>query len=200
MLGGELNKALYNKVVPIIENSKNRVLKTINQEIVRTYWQIGKEIVEEEQNGKNRAEYGKTLIETLAQQLIETFGKSFNARNLWQMRKFYEQYPILNAVRSELTWTHYRLLIMIKDLAKRSFYEVECSKNQWSTRELERQINSLLFERLTGTPSIKYTLAENQQQIFASRYKLYLPTEEELRIELITEKEILENNLLDQAN
>jgi predicted nuclease of restriction endonuclease-like (RecB) superfamily len=142
-------KALYDRVVPIIEGAKNRVLKAINQEIVQTYWQIGKEIVEEEQDGKDRAEYGKALIETLSQQLTEQYGKGYTKRNLRAMRQFYRSYVNWHAVRAELTWTHYRLLIAIEEAEKRSFYELECINSQWSTRELDRQINSLLFERLT---------------------------------------------------
>ncbi len=333
----KIKKTLYDRVAPIIEGSRNRILATINQEIVKAYWQIGKEIVEEEMNGKDRAEYGKAIVKTLSEQLTETFGKGFTRRNLWQMRKFYETYPIVHALRAQLSWTHYRLLISIEEPTKRSFYEIESINNQWSTRELDRQINSLLFERLTlskeksevlaiaregqqisnpkdlikdpyvleflGLPQsaklfekdlesaliehlqqfllelgkgfsfvarqqrinmddenfyidlvffnyhircfvlidlkigklthqdlgqmqmyvnyytrekmnegdrepigivlcadksdavVRFTLSEDNQQIFASRYKLYLPTEEELRTELIKEKEILEGNL-----
>lgn len=114
------SKVLYNRVAPIIEGAKNKILKTINQEIVKAYWEIGKEILEEEQKGRDRAKYGQALIENLSIQLTKNFGKGFTKRNLWQMRKFYETYPIMHAVRAQLTWTHYRLLISIEEQDKRS--------------------------------------------------------------------------------
>ena len=114
-------KVLYNRVAPIIEGAKNKILKTINQEIVKAYWEIGKEILEEEQKGRDRAKYGQVLIENLSIQLTKNFGKGFTKRNLWQMRKFYETYPIMHALRAQLTWTHYRLLISIEEQDKRSF-------------------------------------------------------------------------------
>ncbi len=164
----KIKKSLYDRVVPIIEGSRSRILATINQEIVKTYWQIGREIVEEEQGGKDRAEYGKAIIQTLAEQLSNTYGKGYSARNLWQMRRFYELYPKVNAVRAELSWTHYRQLIKIEDSSKRSFYEIESVNNQWSTRELERQVNSLLFERLTLSKDKfeVFAIAKDGQQIF----------------------------------
>lgn len=107
----ESSKALYDRVTPIIEGARNRILKTINQEIVRAYWEIGREILQEEQKGQDRAEYGKALIETLSAQLTNNFGKGFTKRNLRAMRQFYRVYENWHAVRAELTWTHYRLLI-----------------------------------------------------------------------------------------
>lgn len=107
-----------------------------------------KPFVKEEQNGLERAEYGKTVIESLARKIKASGERGFEARNLWIMRKFYRSYPILNAVRTELAWTHYRLLLRIENDEKRRFYELECAKSKWSTRELDRQISSLLYERL----------------------------------------------------
>ena len=112
------------------------------------YWQIGREIVEEEQGGKHRADYGKNLLDGLAKRLSVDFGKGFDDSNLWNMRKFYQEYPIFDAVRRELSWTHYRILMRVDNRQARLFYQVECIKNNWSSRELERQKGSLLFERL----------------------------------------------------
>jgi predicted nuclease of restriction endonuclease-like (RecB) superfamily len=140
--------AIYERIRSIIEESRSRALYAVNTEMVRAYWLIGREIVEEEQKGKKRAGYGEELIKLLAEKLTAEFGPGFIARNLWHMRNFYLFFPKLNALRSELTWTHYRLLMRVDDANARSFYEIECVKNHWSTRELERQINSLLFERL----------------------------------------------------
>lgn len=116
--------------------------------MVIAYWHIGHEIVEGEQKGKTRAEYGQRLIRNLAVRLSEDFGGGFDERNLFFMRQFYLSYPKLNALRSELSWTHYRILMRVDKLDARSFYEIKCIRNNWSARELERQKGSLLFERL----------------------------------------------------
>jgi len=113
-----------------------------------SYWEIGRIIVNEEQKGKSRAAYGKKIISSLAQKLSAEFGKGFDERNLWFIRSFYLAYPKMNALRSELSWTHYRLLLRVEKPGARAFYEIEAVNARWSTRELERQINSLLFERL----------------------------------------------------
>lgn len=139
---------IYLRITEIISASKKRIFNSLNSEIVKTYWMIGKEILEEEQQGQERAKYGSDLINKLSKKLTVEFGKGFTARNLWQMRKFYELYSIPHALRAELSWTHFRSLIKIEDPKKRSFYEIETISNNWSTRELERQINSLLYERL----------------------------------------------------
>ncbi|HGJ64422.1 TPA: DUF1016 domain-containing protein [bacterium] len=105
-------------------------------------------IVEEEQNGKERADYGKYLIKELSRKLSSDFGKGFDERNLWYMKSFYLAFPNVNALRSELTWTHYRILLRVENLDARNFYLIESINSNWSTRELERQINSLLYERV----------------------------------------------------
>lgn len=139
---------LYARIRRILETARSNMARAINAEMVQAYWLIGKEIVEEEQKGKTRAAYGKKLIETLAERLSVDFGKGFDASNLWNVRKFYETYPILDTVRRELSWSHYRILMRVEKAEARSFYEIECIKNNWSARELERQKGSLLFERL----------------------------------------------------
>jgi len=140
--------SVYDRIRIIIENARGNVSRAINTEMVTAYWQIGKEIVEEEQRGKFRAEYGQKLLETLSARLSDEFGKGFDASNLWNMRKFYQTFPILDALRRELSWTHYRILMRVDNPMARSFYGVECVKNKWSARELERQKGSLLFERI----------------------------------------------------
>lgn len=141
-------KNLIDNVNNIIERSKTNIYKAINSEMVKAYFEIGKEIVEEEQKGKDRAEYGKSIIKNLSIQLTKNHGKGYSNRNLETMRQFYLTYQKSHSLRAELSWTHYKLLIRIEEDLKRSFYEVECINNNWSTRELSRQINSLLFERL----------------------------------------------------
>ncbi len=163
--------ALYYKVSGHINNARNNIQKSIDIEIVKTYWLIGKEIVEEEQQGLSRAKYGKALILGLGQKLKEQYGKGFSETNIKNMRQFYleyqanrENYSIRYAVRSEfeapdflpnLGWTHYRALMRIDRLEARAFYEIEASRNHWSARELERQIGSLLFDRLSKSKDKK---------------------------------------------
>lgn len=139
---------LFDRVSSIIEGAKHKIAYSIDNTMVQSYWRIGKEIIEEEQRGQLRAQYGKFVIDNLARSLTKKYGKGFSTRNLWMIRQFYSTYPNLNALRAELSWTHYRLIMLIDDPMKRSFYEIECANNNWSTRELDRQINSLLFERL----------------------------------------------------
>ncbi|MCF7908174.1 MAG: PDDEXK nuclease domain-containing protein [Candidatus Omnitrophica bacterium] len=138
----------YERICAIIENARNNIARAVNTEMVLAYWHIGKEIVEEEQKGKKRAGYGKKTIEDLSHRLSDEFGKGFDFTNLTNMRKFYLAYPILDAVRQELSWTHYRILMRVDKPDARSFYEAECVANNWSARELERQKGTLLYERL----------------------------------------------------
>ena len=105
-------------------------------------------IVEEEQRGKTRADYEKGLIKELSGKLSAEFGRRFDKSNLWKMRAFFISFPKIDALRRELSWTHYRLLLRVEKPEARAFYEAEAVNSRWSTRELERQINSLLFERL----------------------------------------------------
>ena len=118
--------------------------------MAKTYFLIGKRIVEEEQNGEKRAEYGKKLIKELSKKLTKEFGKGFSERNLEQMRKFYLAYSIPQTVSAEfrLSWSHYLILMRMENLDERNFYEIEAIENNWSLRELRRQIDSALYERL----------------------------------------------------
>jgi len=161
------SRDLYGRIRVIIENARNNVVRAVNSQMLTAYWHIGQEIVEEEQKGKSRAEYGVRLIEKLAKQLSNHYGKGYDSSNLWNMRKFHITYPILDAVRRELSWTHYRILIRIDKPEARSFYEIECIKNNWSARELERQKGSLLFERLALSKDKKglMKLAQKGQEL-----------------------------------
>jgi len=158
---------LYAKVREILEQARFKIARTLNAEMVRTYWMIGREIVLEEQNGKTRAGYGKALLKKLASKLTSFFGKGFDESNLRNIRSFYLTYPKCDALRHELGWTHYRTLTRIENPTSRSFYEIECAKNQWSTRELERQVSNLLYERLSMSRNKKglMRLAKKGQEI-----------------------------------
>jgi predicted nuclease of restriction endonuclease-like (RecB) superfamily len=138
----------YERIRTILSEARAQAYRAINTAMVTAYWEIGRVIVEQEQQGQQRAEYGKGLLEELSRRLKSEFGKGFDRSNLWHMRSFYLSYPIFDALRRELSWTHYRLLLRVGRPDARSFYEAEAVNARWSTRELERQIHSLLFERL----------------------------------------------------
>jgi predicted nuclease of restriction endonuclease-like (RecB) superfamily len=138
----------YEQIRAILSEARARAHRAINTAMVAAYWEIGRVIVEQEQQGQQRAEYGQALIVELSSRLKVEFGKGFDRSNLWHMRSFHLSYPIFDAVRRELSWTHYRLLLRVERADARAFYEVEAVNARWSTRELERQIHSLLFERL----------------------------------------------------
>ena len=129
---------LYRDIKKIIEDARDTVYRTANFSMVQAYWNIGRLIVEEEQNGKKRADYGKQLIEELAVRLTAEYGKGFDRTNVWNMRKFYIAFPILDALRQELTWTHYRLLMRIEREDAIKFYIQEAIECSWGTRTLER--------------------------------------------------------------
>ena len=118
--------------------------------MVEAYWQIGKSIIEE-QKGEERAEYGSGLLKELSKQMTQDFGKGFTVSNLKNMRQFYLNFPNSYALRSELSWTHYRLLMRVENENARQFYLDEAVKSQWSTRQLERQINTFFYERLLSS-------------------------------------------------
>lgn len=139
---------LYAQVRAILDESRLRATRTVNTEMVRAYWQIGAAIVEYEQAGKERADYGSRLIEELSARLKADGAKGFQARNLWWMRDFYLKFPKVNALRSELSWTHYRLLLKVEKPAAREWYETGAAAQHWSTWQLERQINSFFWERV----------------------------------------------------
>lgn len=136
------------QIKKIISNAQNKAVRAVNTERVLMYWQIGKKIVAEEQNGKERADYGSFLIENLSKELTSTFGSGFSQRQLETCRQFYKVFQIPHTLRAELNWSQYKLLIRITDADKRTYYIEEACKNSWSARQLERQINSQLYERL----------------------------------------------------
>lgn len=123
------------------------------------YWEIGRVIFEEEQKGQDRARYGEFLIKSLSEELTPLFGSGFSYRQLNLFRQFYREFPIVNALRSQFSWTHYRTFIRIENEEKRAFYLAEAEKNLWTARQLERQVNSHLFERLLLSNDVESVLA-----------------------------------------
>ena len=144
----KVKSSLLNDVREIISAARSQAVRSVDSCRVQMYWHIGRRIFEEEQLGKDRADYGTYLIKNLAKQLEPEYGSGFSYRQLAFCRQFYRLYPIVNALRSQLNWTQYRMLIQIEDPDKRLYYELESVNNNWTARETERQINSQLYERL----------------------------------------------------
>ena len=160
-------KSLITEIRSIIESSRANAVRSVDFCRVQMYWQIGRRIVEEEQNGHSRAEYGKGLIKNLAKEIEPEFGSGFSFRQLNFARQFYLAYPKVNALRSQFNWTQYRTLIQIADKDKREYYELETANNCWTARQLQRQINSMLYERLL--------LSNNKKAVLAMARKEKLP-------------------------
>jgi predicted nuclease of restriction endonuclease-like (RecB) superfamily len=142
----------YNSIVSQIKEllvkSRSAISHEINNTHVKTYWEIGRIIVEYEQKGNIKAEYGKKLLPELSKRLTRELGPGFSRSNLQNMRNFYLEYPICQTPSGKLSWSHYCELLIVSDKDKRAFYEQECVNSTWSVRELKRQIETSLFERL----------------------------------------------------
>lgn len=138
---------LFITIREIVLKSRERVFRMINSALLETYWNIGKIIVEVEQSGESKAIYGKGTLKNLSKQLTLEFGKGFDESNLRNMRIFYISFPIQDALRHELSWTHYRMLSRLDTEKKRNFYVEQSVQSNWNSRELQRQLNSLTFER-----------------------------------------------------
>ncbi len=147
------NKNSYTEIVvseikELLNQSRKNVARQVNYEILATYWKIGEVIVKYEQNEQIRAAYGEKTLIQLSKRLTKELGRGFSRSNLQNMRLFYLQYPICQTVSGKLSWSHYCELLTVSDVDKREFYEKECIDSKWSVRELKRQIESSLFERL----------------------------------------------------
>ena len=140
--------SLIESIGSLLEHGRKQAYHAVNEILVRTYWEIGRRIIEFEQHGKERAEYGSALLEKLSKDLKLGHGKGFSKSNLIYMRLFYLKYPKSETLSHQLSWSHYFELLKIEDDLERSFYEKQCIKEKWSNRELKRQKNSALFKRL----------------------------------------------------
>lgn len=160
----DLNKVIFLQIQSIIANAQDRAARSVDTERVLMYWQIGKVIFEEEQAGKDRAEYGTFLIKSISNEFQPHFGSGFTVRQLELNRQFYRIFPNTNALRSQLNWTHYRTLIRIENQDKRDFYIAETTKNNWTARQLDRQVNSQLFERLLLSNDLQNVLAVAREE------------------------------------
>ena len=176
-----LKEAFVGEIKGIIDDARANAVRSVNFSRVQMYWNIGRKIFEEEQQGKQRAEYGSYLIRRLAERLEPDYGSGFGVRQLEMSRQFFRLYPIANALRSQLSWAQYRRLIQISDASKREYYELEAVNNAWTSRELERQINSMLYERLL--------LSNDKESVLAVARKERIP---ETPTEVIKDPMVLE--------
>ena len=166
-----LRPEFYQSVTDILQAARFNAYRAVNRVMVEAYWNVGRMIVEEEQQGKERAEYGEQLIRLLSVRLKEEFGKGFTEANLWNFRKFFLTFSLsptdsqkLYALRREMTWTHYRMLMRVENSEARKWYVNESADQNWSTRALERQINSLYYERLLMSRDRSLVIEEMQEK------------------------------------
>jgi predicted nuclease of restriction endonuclease-like (RecB) superfamily len=157
--------ALVQELRELIAESRRQIVRAVDVAQVRTCWGVGRHIVEFEQGGAARAEFGSKLLARLSEALTLDFGKGFDERNLRHMRQFYIEFPIWNALRSELSWTHYRTLIRVEDSKARDWSINEAITQNWSSRALDRQINRLYYERLLSSKDKQAVRDEAEEKI-----------------------------------
>lgn len=167
--GKQLSTCFIQEIKDIILTARNNAVRSVDFCRVQMYWQMGRRIFEEEQQGKERADYGSYLIRSLAKEIQPEFGSGFSSRQLDRCRQFYRLYPIASTLRTQLNWSQYKILISIEDEDRREYYLHEAVNNCWTSRELERQVNSHLYEAV-----VKMTLPADSN-LRAAEYKLYLP-------------------------
>ncbi len=153
---------LFSQIKQMLDNARSHIARTVNSTTVEAYWQVGKYIVEYEQRGKERAEYGKGVIQSLSKRLTAEYGGGFTVTNLKVMRQFYLSYPKSHALRDQLSWTHWRALLTVQNEVARDYYITECAAENWSTRQLERQINTMFYERMLASRDKEVVKAEIQ--------------------------------------
>lgn len=156
-------KIILQEIEKILQKARNKVYKVANNVMVEAYWNIGRVIVEK-QGGNDKAEYGTALLKNLSKEMTKEFGKGFTLTNLKYMRQFYLTFPKSHALSDQLSWTHYRLLMRVENDNARNFYMEECIKSNWSTRQLERQITTLFYERILSS--------KNKEKVAQEIYKL----------------------------
>lgn len=199
----EIYQKLIDSIGITIEGARQRAIQAVNNELLKANWEIGKYIVEYEQHGNEKAEYGSSLLTNLSKDLKTRFGKGFSKSNIYLMRQFYLKYPIFQSLTGKLTWTHYAELLGVSDDHARGFYEKQVVNESWSVRELKRQISSSLFERLALSQdkngilklSEKGQLVSEPKDIVKDPYVLeFLQIPEEYRMtESKLEQKIIDN-------
>ncbi len=212
-------QSVIDDVKGIISSGMESAYHAISRAMVLTYWNVGKRIVEQEQNGNPRAEYGTAMMDALAAELTKEYGKSYSKRNLQYFRKFYQCFPdveIVNACVHNLTWTHFRSLLRVPDEDARIWYMSEAAHENWNVRTLDRNISTQYYYRLLQAPKKNTVIAEMQRktaqfsktqfelvkspvvaeflgfknEVFMSKYLTYLPTKEQLKQEIERQKAV----------
>lgn len=158
-------ETLYSSIRSILDKARKRAYSAVNFAMVESYWKIGQSIVEHEQHGETRADYGTGLLKELAVRLSKDFGKGFDESNLRYMRLFYRCFPICDTLRHELTWSHYRRLISVENEQARLWYMNEAADEVWSTRQMDRQISTLYYERLLASQDKTPVIAEAKEKM-----------------------------------
>jgi len=191
------NELLLVDIRRIVEQARGQVKQTVNTAMLQAYWQIGRLIVEDEQGGETRAAYGKATLKRLSQQLSTDYGRGFDITNLRNMRRFYLAFEKRDAVRLELSWTHYRVLLRVDNSSARNWYRDEAILQNWSARALERQIGTLYYERLLSSKEKQPVEHEAQQntQVLAESAKDYLRDPYILDFLNLQDKSYQENDL-----
>ncbi|MCF7794641.1 MAG: PDDEXK nuclease domain-containing protein [Candidatus Cloacimonetes bacterium] len=186
--------SLFKNIAQIIETARNKVRRSVNSTLVLTYWQIGNTIVEDELEGNYRADYGKEILQSLSVKLTEHFGKGFDVTNLRKMKQFYSLFPKQDAVSLELSWTYYRHLLRLDKEVARKWYMQEAAKVK--SKDDNPTIGLILCSKKNEVVA-KYSILAENKQLFASKYKFYLPSEKQLTKEMTKERNIIES-LLDK--
>ena len=145
------DNALFLQIKSVLDEARRKVSHVVNYTIIEAYWQVGRHIVEYEQKGNSKADYGAMLIKSLSKRLTAEYGNGFSIANLKLMRQFYLYYQKGYALRSQLSWTHIRALLRVQDETARNYYMNECAAENWSTRQLERQINTMYYQRMLSS-------------------------------------------------
>jgi predicted nuclease of restriction endonuclease-like (RecB) superfamily len=167
----EIYQKLVDSIGITIESARQKAIQAVNNELLKANWEIGKYIVEYEQHGNEKAEYGSSLLTNLSKDLKSRFGKGFSKSNIYLMRQFYLKYQIFQSVTGKLTWTHYAELLGVSDDFARGFYEKQAINDNWSVRELKRQIGSSLFERLALSQDKRGVLELSEKGLIISEPK-----------------------------
>lgn len=169
--------ALRHAISEIVRHARGQVVRAVNTAMVETYWQIGRVIVEHEQEGSSRAAYGKRQLEILSEALTREFGKGFDVTNLRNMRRFFLAFPIRETVSLELSWSHYNSLSRIEDSEARCWYEKEAREQNWSVRALQRQIEKFYYERLLASQekiTVREEASAKTEALAEDSFKAYL--------------------------
>ncbi len=194
-----VDELLINAIRQILSEGQHRAYTAVNFAMVETYWKIGQRIVEHEQKGATRAEYGKSTLHNLAIQLTREFGKGFEESNLRYMRLFYKTFPKCDTLRHELTWSHYRRLLNIEDEHIRLWYMNEAAACMWSTRQLDRQISTFYYERLLSSQDKTSVKEEAKQQLTTILPEQFIHDPYVLEFLNLKEYPILHESDLEQA-